>query len=489
MDNLPKTEGLTVEFKTDFREEAAETLVAFSNAKGGTLYIGVSDSGKVVGMTLGQETVQKWINEVKNKTRPQIIPDVEVITVKGKTVAALSVIEYPVKPVSIRGKYLKRIGSSNHVLGIDEITNEHLKTINSSWDFYVDPNHSLDDLSAEKIARFADKIRQSESIGQIGLSDVDLLNKLEFLRGGRVTFGAYLLFAKTYCAISDVQAGRFKGDTVIIDSISFDTDLFQEVEGLIAFIKKHLMVKYIITGEPQRTERFDYPLDAIREIVVNMVVHRDYRDSSASVVKIFDNRIEFYNPGKLYGGITVQDLLSGKYTSKSRNKLIAKAFKEAEIIERYGSGIMRVRKICKEYGVKEPEFTEIADGFQVILYNERVDVGVNGENVGVNGENVGVNEENVGVNDENVGVNGKNVGVNNMDAILLDELLEKIFVLLKNDAAITYKQMAKKLNINEKTVERSIKRLKELGFVERVGSDKSGSWKITYNLNNGDRKI
>jgi len=134
------------------------------------------------------------------------------------------------------------------------------------------------------------------------------------------------------------------------------------------------MVEYIITGEPQRTERFDYPPDAIREIVINMIVHRDYRDSSASIIKIFDNKIEFYNPGNLYGGITIEDLLSGNYTSKTRNKLIAKAFKEIGLIERYGSGIMRVRRICKEYGINEPKFEEIFNGFKVTLFKQKLDV-------------------------------------------------------------------------------------------------------------------
>ena len=103
-----------------------------------------------------------------------------------------------------------------------------------------------------------------------------------------------------------------------------------------------------------------------------MIVHRDYRDSSGSIIKIFDDRIEFFNPGNLYGGITIDDLLIGNYTSKSRNKLVAKAFKETGSIERYGSGIMRVRKICREYGVKEPEFAEVSHGFMVKLYKESI---------------------------------------------------------------------------------------------------------------------
>ena len=326
MIHLPNKESLIVEFKSSFSEDVIETFVAFSNAKGGTVFVGVSDTGKIQGVTIGKETVPNWINEIKNKTSLQIIPEIEVLNIDNKTVVSFFVIEYPIKPVAIRGKYYKRVGNSNHLLSIDEIANEHLKTINSSWDFYIDPFHSLVDLSEEKIRKFTTKILQLDSNKQIDLSDADILKKMEILRDNKVTFGAYLLFVKDYCSISDIQIGRFKSDITIIDSVSLNFDLFQEVDDIMAFIKKHLKIEYIITGNPQRTERFDYPLDAIREIVINMVVHRDYRDSSASIIKIFDSRIEFYNPGKLYGGITVQDLLTGNYVSKSRNKLIAKAF-------------------------------------------------------------------------------------------------------------------------------------------------------------------
>jgi len=116
---------------------------------------------------------------------------------------------------------------------------EHLKTINSSWDFYLDPNHSEADLSKEKNAKFINKIKQEEGIRQAGLSNVKILNKMEILRNGKITFGAYLLFVKDYCAISDVQVGRFKSETAIIDSISLNSDLFQEVDDIISFIKKH----------------------------------------------------------------------------------------------------------------------------------------------------------------------------------------------------------------------------------------------------------
>ena len=301
-----------------------------------------------------------------------------------------------------------------------------------------------------------------------------------------------------------VAIGCFKSDITIIDSTSLNSDLFQEVDDIMAFIKKHLKIEYIITGEPQRTERFDYPLDAIREIVINMVVHRDYRDSSASIIKIFDDRIEFYNPGKLYDEITVQDLLSGNYTSKSRNKLIAKIFKEVGMIERYGSGIMRVRKICKDYGVKEPNFYEMHNGFQVVLYNEKIivaeNVTVNNENVTVNNENVTVNEGNVTVNNENVTVNNENVTVNegnvtvnegnvtvNEEKVIVNE--EKVIVKMTQNQQfilnciaenpyITIEDLSLIIGISNRKTAANIQKLKAKGLIERVGADKNGYWKI-----------
>jgi ATP-dependent DNA helicase RecG len=457
MNKLPQKENVSVEFKTSFNEEAIESLVAFSNAKGGTVYLGVSDNGKIHGLTIGKETISSLINEIKCKTTPQIIPDVDILTIDNKKIIALFVPEYPIKPVSTRGKYFKRMSSSNHLLSIDEIANEHLKTINSSWDFYIDSNHSEADLSKEKISKFIKKVKQNDGITRLGLSNTDILTKMEILREGKVTFGAYLLFAKDYCSISDVQIGRFKSDITIIDSISLNTDLFREIDEIMVFIKKHLKVEYIITGEPQRTERFDYPMDAIREIVVNMIVHRDYRDSSASIIKIFDNRIEFYNPGKLYGGITIQNLLSGNYTSKSRNKLIARAFKDAGMIERYGSGIMRIRKICKEYGIKEPVFNEVFDGFQVILYNEKIMDKV--------------------INITDVQKNIKRKRKNDLENDL-ENRHGTIIKFIKSNTKVSMLKLSKVLNVSPATIKRDIEQLKMNGLIERVGANKGGYWKI-----------
>jgi len=446
---LSEGEGLRIEFKSSFDNKVIETLVAFANTSGGSVLIGISDDRKISGITTNHESVQNWLNEVKNKTTPAVAPFAEYVDYKDKVVVALTVPESPVKPVSMRSKYFKRVANSNHLMNTDEIASEYLRTINSSWDYYADPEHGVDSLSLDKVRVFMRRIEHHT--GNLLIIDpLEFLAKLEIVRRNQLTFGGFLLFARNYCLISDLQAGRFKGESTIIDSLSLNTDLFSEVDEVLNFIKKHLMVEYIITGAPQRTERFDYPLDAIREIVINMIVHRDYRDSSSSIIKIFDDRIEFFNPGKLYGGITIDDLLSGNYSSKTRNKLIARAFKEVGLIEKYGSGIRRVLNICEEYGVKQPKFEEVFNGFRVLLFKEKTDV------------------TNDVINDVT-----KNV--------TKEERLIKILKLVESNPSITTGEIALRLELTPRTVLRDIDQLKTENRLRRVGGRKKGKWIIIKN--------
>ena len=363
-------ESQTTEFKRSFQKEVIESIVAFANAKGGKIFIGVSDKSEIVGVELKQESLQSWINQVKQNTSPSVIPDMDVTEVDGKQIVIIDVKEYPIKPVSYKNRYLLRRQNSNHVMSMEEIANEYLKTKNSSWDYYVDERQSFNDISLNKVEQFIKKIELHFG-KKFYETSMQILKKYGLIVDDKITFGAYLLFSKDFNVISGVQAGRFKTPTDIIDSISLNTDLFTEIDELIVFLRKHFMVEYIITGNPQREERYDYPLEAIREIVLNMIVHRDYRDSSDSIIKIFDDRIEFFNPGDLYDDLTIEELKNNNYISKTRNKLIALMFKECGLIEKYGSGIDRIKRLCKEHHLPEPKFEEIQKGFRVTVYKEK----------------------------------------------------------------------------------------------------------------------
>ena len=126
---LKSDETDNLEFKSSFNNEAIETICAFANTKGGKLIIGANNKKNITGIKLGKETAQNWINEIKNKTNPSLIPDIDIFKIDNKTIALITVDEFPIKPVAVKGKYFKRVKNSNHQLNLTEITNLHLKTL------------------------------------------------------------------------------------------------------------------------------------------------------------------------------------------------------------------------------------------------------------------------------------------------------------------------------------------------------------------------
>lgn len=366
---IPTAESETVEFKSSFDREVIETLAAFANAKGGKVFVGISDNGKVTGVQLNKETIQTWINQAKQLTSNALIPDAETISLKDKKVVILSVPESPIKPVACKGRYYKRIKNANHQLSVSEVVNMHLRTFNSSWDFHVDEYHSEKDISLTKVQNFIERANANKET-QVMDDPLTVLQKFELIREGKITYGCFLLFMTGESFISTIELGRFQTETIIKDGTTLKGDIFTEVEGVMNFIKKHINKAYIITGRPQREERWDYPLDAIREIVINAIIHRDYTSTADSIVKVFDDKIEIFNPGGLPEGTTIEQLLKGTYISNARNKKVAEVFRAAGLIEKYGSGITRILNAFKAYGLPAPEFKEFCGGFMVTVYKK-----------------------------------------------------------------------------------------------------------------------
>lgn len=133
---MPKSklkEDIHTEFKSSFNDAVIESLSAFANSKGGRVLVGVDDKGKAVnGFTIGTETLQKWVNEVKNKTQPSIIPDANSTHIDGVEVGELSVKEFPIKPVAFKGRYYRRVRNANHLLNPSEISDLHLQSLQLS---------------------------------------------------------------------------------------------------------------------------------------------------------------------------------------------------------------------------------------------------------------------------------------------------------------------------------------------------------------------
>ena len=437
-----------IEFKSGFNDSVIETLAAFANSKGGKVLIGVNDDGSLnTNFTYGNETFQKWINEIKVKTQPSIIPDVEFIDYNGNKTVALIIQEFPLKPISFKGRYYKRVKNSNHQLTALEIADLSMQSLQVSWDSYPAHNLSIDDIDLKKADKFIQKVN---TIGRFKLegTTVENLEKLRLISNSKITNAAYLLFAKNDTSYN-VHLGRFKTPSYIIDDKMLKGPLFEVVEETMKYLISQIKVAFEITGKTtQRTEIFEYPLPALRELVLNALIHRDYLSPVDIQIKVFDNSITFFNPGKLFGDLTVEDLKTNNYQAYARNKLLAEAFYLTGDIEKYGSGFKRIRNELKQYPTMNLEYKEIPNGFLVELnYTKQKTV----SNFDA-GENV----------TENV----------------TENRIQLIIDVIKQNNQISIDELALKLNVTRRTIIRDIEKLRKQNLLKRVGPDKGGHWEV-----------
>ena len=439
---IAQGENEKLEFKSSFNTEVVETLTAFANTKGGKVLIGINDAGKAISsFSFNKETIPGWVNEIKTKTSPSIIPEVEIIEIQNKKIVIFSMQEYPIKPISVRGKYFKRVANSNHLLSTSEVVNMHLQSFNTSWDYHTNNQFVIDDISFDKVQLVIDRMNQSGI--RITEDPLTFLIKNDLIRDELLTNAGFLLFTKNDTVLTTIELGRFQTDIIIKDTARTKTDILTQIYQVLEFVQKHINKEVIITGKAQNTQKWQYPLEAIREIVMNMIVHRDYRSSSDSIVKVFNNKIEFYNPGRLPENITVDDLLSNNYISTPRNKLIADFCKNLGLIEKYGSGIRRIVDYFLAENLPVPEFRNLSDGFMVTVFSEKPEDDTDHDT------------------DHDT-----------------DKRLQNIISAIKRDNRITVIKLAKINRVSKSTILRDLVKLKESGILERVGSEKSGYWKI-----------
>ncbi len=355
-------ESQQIEYKKSFGKEVIISLVAFANTDGGRVIVGVDDMGNVCGVAVGPETLQRYLNEIKVATYPQLFPKIMTEEKDGKTIIVFEVTEYPVKPVAFKNRYYKRLHNSNHPLTLEEIVDLQQQSLSVSYDACLSPV-TLDALDQNLIEDFFDRVN---SRGRVVLRDDLLTNlvKLKLVRDGKLTFAANLLFGDPEFSI---RIGRFKSEATIIDDNVVKGPLFGVVDEVMTFIKKHINLAYHFDGSIQRKERWQYPLEALRELLLNCIVHRDYKNFSDIVIKIFDDRIIFTNPGCLYGKLSLADLERDDYVSSIRNKLLAEAFYLTGDIERYGTGFVRIRESLLDYPELALSVEEIGDFLKVEL--------------------------------------------------------------------------------------------------------------------------
>ena len=359
-------ESQTVEFKESWRDEYLKILCAFANTDGGVLYLGISDDGKPVGLKNVKQLLEILPNKIRNSLN--IIPSVKVEKINSKEIIKIEISPSEV-PISYKGRFYIRAGSTTQEVSGMELIKIIMKKQKLSWDSLLS-DVGIEEIDKEMVLKFKEMAKDRLAISE-GDSIEKILENLELIKDGKVTNAGLLLFGKypqKYFLNSISRVGRFKTPTEILDTIEIRGNLFAQVDKLIEAIKKHLNVRFEIKGI-ERKDIWDYPLPAIREACVNALIHRDYMDSAENQIKIYDDHIWFWNPGKLPEGLTIE-MLKGEHFSKPRNKLIAMVFYYAGLIERWGTGTKRMVELCKDQSLPEPEFKEFGGGFSVTFYKD-----------------------------------------------------------------------------------------------------------------------
>ena len=366
---IEKGETQNLEFTRD-TIEVGKSICSFANSNNGIILIGVSDDGEIVGCSAKDE--QKIANTA-HTCKPSIYPKIEKADVDGKLVFVVKV-EKSDQIHSYKNIAYKRVGTHDKPLSPEEVI-EFAKDIGKiQFDSQICEKASLGDINWEKMRWFKSLYRSITGEG-ILTEDKKLLENLGCLKNEVVRNSGVLLFGKSphrFIPHNRITVIRYLGDEIsdrYQDIKEFYGNLFDLIDDTDRYIREHIQIASIlIPGQIPREEIPQYPLFAIRELIVNAVAHRDYSIRGGRIIiKMFKNRIEYSSPGKFPPGITPENIVDMQY---SRNPTIVDVLNTVKYIEAIGDGIDRVLNSVNNHPLKpkSPLFREVGNSVIVTLY-------------------------------------------------------------------------------------------------------------------------
>ncbi|MBI4980485.1 putative DNA binding domain-containing protein [Candidatus Woesearchaeota archaeon] len=379
-------ESQTVEFKKSLAEinEILETISAFANTKGGKILVGVGENKdgtvkEVVGITIKGKEIENLTNEIKQNTDPVIFPSIDITQMEGKDVVLITLKECDTKPVFAKGNTFMRVGKTNRKLSVQEIRRMTKESIDYSFTELPCEEATLKDIDLDFVKNF---IKQYERIfgSKILSKPRQLLQSLGCLKNNKLANAGLLLFSKNpqkYFPYAIVAVARYKGNTVgteKLDYKEFSGNVFDQIDKTEEYIKNHIaLMSQLHPHKVQREDIPEYPLFAIRELVVNAVAHRDYAERGKIIIKMFYDRIEYYNPGGLPGSITPKNIIN---MQKSRNPTLVRVLNKLKYIEELGEGWDRIMEEYKNHSLKPklPDIKDFGDAVLVTIYRATLDV-------------------------------------------------------------------------------------------------------------------
>jgi len=431
-------ESQITEFKSNWRDEHFKVISAFANANGGNLIIGVDDDGSPVGIKNSKKLLEDIPNKVRNKVG--IIPSVNIKKRKNKEVIKV-IIKPSSVPISYDGKYYIRSGSTTQELKEKELADFLLKKFGRTWDEIVEEKAEFDDLNRETVVKF--KRLAVDRIPSIA-EEKDwktVLEKLNLIKNSDLKRAAILLFGNNpqrFYIQSCVKIGKFLTETDIQTTDIVEGNLFEQLENTLEILRSKYLKSNISYEGIHRRDILEYPYDALREAVINALIHRDYIGTSNIQIRIYDDKLIIMNEGKLPPEVPVEKLKT-EHLSKPRNTLLAKVFYFAGFIESWGRGTIKIVENCVKQGLPEPDFIEEYGVMKVIFYKDKF------------------TEEFL----QKMGLNERQI---------------KAVMYMKKTGRITNKEYREIANTTKKTASRDLSNLVKKEILKQVGSTGKGTF-------------
>jgi ATP-dependent DNA helicase RecG len=432
-------ESETVELKKSSAElnDAVISISAILNKHHkGVLYFGIKTDGSPVKNVITDKTLRDISQKIAEKIEPKIYPTIQLVTINKIDVIKVTFQGEQV-PYSADGKYFIRVADEDRKMSAAELKNFFISNSEVRWDKTINPDSSLNDISIIKVKDFCNTagIKFTSLINV--LDSVGLLSKNKLLNAALILFGKapekIFFNAKLICSVF-----ASTNTANIIDQKEFQGDLFYLLKEAEKYILKNINIGMKVEG----LYRKDIPeinQEALREALINAFLHRDYYDPDFISLFIFKDRIEIRNPGSLFGGLTIKDILR-KHISKRRNEVIADIFNRAHLGERKGRGISLILE-------KEPDtvFESIGQTFITTLKRKHFEL-------------------------------SKELVDGLVDGLV--ETQRKIILLMSDNPKISIRELHNQIGISTTAIDKHIIKLKNMGIIQRIGSAKSGYWKI-----------
>lgn len=438
---IKKGETKTLEFKeiVPANDSIVKTIIAFSNTAGGKLVVGVADDLELIGIDDKDifRLKDKIASVIYDSCYPNILPEIYTVTIEDKLLLVVEVfrgnlIPYYLKKEGKNSATYIRLGATNRKAGFENILELERQRNNISYDEEI--NYDVDFNSLDLSPVFKQFEEQNKPI------DVNKLKNLKLIKEEHNKLYATnaLLIALGYYEHCEVKCARFKGTSmeIFIDKKEYNSDIFSILNNSLSFIQNHINLRGEIKGL-YRVDTYEIPTEALREALINALIHRDYTNQGRDIkVGIYDDIVNIVSPGGLPHNITIEDILNGR--SETRNKILANLFKELGLIEKWGTGIQRIKKLCTDINLNEPIFSEKNDFVDIEFPREQ----------------------------------------ETPLKTPLENTREQIVALLKENPQYTINEIMTKLNRGRDTIKEHLNRLKRDGILKRVGSAKSGYWEV-----------